>query len=187
MTTRTVDNRAVPVAGKWEIDKSHTTIEAVARHLMVSKVRGGFTEFSGTIEIADRPEDSSVTVTIDTASIDTGGGKRDGHLKSPDFLDVENYPTLDFRSTSVEAAGSDRWNVTGDLTIRGTTRPVVLDVTFEGVLVDPFGQTKAVFSAATELNREDFGMVWNAPLEAGGVLVGKTLKINLEIQGTLQG
>ena len=185
-TARTIDGRQVPAAGKWQIDKSHTTVGAVARHLMFSKVRGRFTEFSGTITVAEQPEDSSVEVSIDAASIDTGDAQRDGHLTSADFLDVENYPTLDFRSTLVEAGG-DGWTVTGDLTIRSTTRPVELAVEFEGVGTDPWGNDKAVFSATTEINREEFGMVWNAPLEAGGVLVGKTLKIELDVQAAYQG
>ena len=146
-TTRTVDNRTVPAVGQWTIDPTHSTVAAVARHLMVTKVRGHFASFSGTINVAENPADSSVEVSIDAASITTGTEDRDNHLKSADFLDVESYPTLTFRSTSVEAEG-EKWTLTGDLTIRNITQPIVLDMEFLGVANDPWGNAKSAFSAS---------------------------------------
>jgi polyisoprenoid-binding protein YceI len=166
----------------WEIDPSHSSVGAVARHLVVSKVRGRFTSFSGTVTIGDTPERSGVVATIDAASIDTAEPKRDAHLRSADFLDAESYPTLEFRSTAVEQTSPSTLRVDGDLTIRGITRPVSLDVGYGGLISDPFGNAKAIFSAQTEIDREDWGMIWNAALETGGVLVGKRLQIELEIQ-----
>ncbi|CAN5402032.1 hypothetical protein BH23ACT7_BH23ACT7_05530 [soil metagenome] len=183
--TRTVHGREVPATGAWPIDPSHSSVEAVARHLMVAKVRGSFERFSGTFTVAERPEDSSVTVEIDAASINTRDENRDTHLRSGDFLDVERFPTLDFVSTAVEPRGK-RWAVHGDLTIRGVTRPVTLDVEYLGTLTDPWGNSKAAFSATAEIDREDYGITWNQALEAGGVLVGRTLKVKLDIQAVLQ-
>lgn len=182
---RTVEGRQVPEAGTYVIDATHSGIEFVARHLMVAKVRGRFSAFSGTLQIAEVPEESSVEVTINAASIDTRDEQRDGHLRSPDFLDVETYPTLRFVSTEVEAAG-EGWKVTGDLTIRDVTRPVVLDVEFLGATVDPFGGQRVGFSATTEINREDWGITWNQALEAGGWLVGKTVRIELGVEAVRQ-
>jgi polyisoprenoid-binding protein YceI len=174
-----------PPAGTWELDKAHTHVGFVARHLMVAKVRGRFQDFSGTIHIAEAPEDSSVDVTIQAASIHTDTGQRDDHLRSPDFLDVERFPTLTFRSTNVELTSDDTLRVTGDLTIKDVTRPVVLDVTYEGTTPDPWGGTRAGFSATTELDREDFDITWNAALETGGVVVGKKVRIELDIEASL--
>jgi polyisoprenoid-binding protein YceI len=136
--------------------------------------------------VADDPAASSVEVTIDAASIDTGDATRDGHLRSADFLDVEGHPSLTFTSTGVRAAGSGRWAVDGDLTVRGVTRTVVLDVELEGVAADPWGGERAVFSASTEIDREDFGLVWNQALEGGGVLVGRKVKIEIEAEAVRQ-
>jgi polyisoprenoid-binding protein YceI len=172
----------IPAPGAWEIDPSHSSVEAVARHLMISKVRGRFGAFSGTLTIGDTPQRSSVVATISAASIDTGDERRDAHLRSPDFLDAENHPTLEFRSTKVRQVGETKLWLDGALTIRGVTRPVSLDVNYLGLVTDPFGNDKAVFTAETELDREDWGMTWNAALETGGVLVGRKLKIELEIQ-----
>ena len=169
-------------AGDWDFEPNHTSIEAVARHMMFTKVRGKFTEFSGTVHVGDTPEESRVEITIQAPSIDTGVAARDAHLRSPDFLDVEKYPTLSFRSTKVVAAGEDGLAVTGDLTIRDVTKPITLDVKFEGTAVDPWGGTRAIFSASAELAREEWGMTWNAALEAGGVLVSKTFQIEIEAQ-----
>ena len=179
---RTVDGQPFPAAGTYTIDGSHSSIEAVARHLMVTKVRGQFSDFEGTITVGETPEDSAVQVTIKAASIVTKDPKRDEHLRSPDFLDVEQFPELTFRSTKVDKG----WTVTGDLTIRGVTREVQLGTDYMGTFQNPWGQTVAAFSAKTTLNREDFGMTWNAPLEAGGVLVSKDLKVELEIQAPLE-
>lgn len=183
--TRSHDDRQVPAVGTWAIDPTHSEVGFTSRHLMLAKVRGSFSDFSGTIEVAEDPAQSRVDVTIDAGSITTGVGDRDGHLKSADFLDVENHETLQFASTSVEPHGDD-WKVSGDLTIRGTTKPVVLDVEFHGAATDPWGNGKAAFSAATEIDRTEWGLVWNAPLEAGGVLVGEKVKITIEAQAALQ-
>lgn len=172
----------LPQPGTWVIDPSHSTVGAVARHLMVSKVRGRFNNFSGELRIGETPESSSVVATIDAASIDTAEPTRDAHLRSPDFLDVEKHPTLEFASTAVGQTGLASLRVDGDLTIRGVTRPVSLDVTYDGLITDPFGNAKAIFTAETEIDRELWGMTWNKALETGGVLVGRRLKIELEIQ-----
>jgi polyisoprenoid-binding protein YceI len=171
----------VPVAGSWQIDRSHTSVEFVARHLMIAKVRGRFTDVAGTIEIGEAPEESSAHVTIQAASISTGDDARDAHLRSPDFLDAERFPTLEFHSTAVKHEGSD-WLIAGDLTVRDVTRPVVLDVEFVGAATDPFGNSKIAFSASSQVNREDFGLTWNAPLETGGVLVGPKVRIELNVE-----
>ncbi len=181
-TMRTLEGIEAPAPGTWELDPAHTSVEAVARHLMVTKVRGRFGSVSGTIHVADRIEDSWVEATIDAASIDTGNAQRDAHLRSPDFLDVENHPTIAFRSTRVARIGERDLRVEGNLTLRGATRPVVLGVTYEGLIGDTMGGTRTGFSARTELNREDFGMTWNQALETGGVVVGKTVQIELDIQ-----
>jgi polyisoprenoid-binding protein YceI len=186
LATRVVEGLETPGVGTWRFDHAHTIIGAVARHMMVTKVRGRFTQFDGTIHIADRPEDSWVEVVIQAASIDTGVAQRDDHLRSPDFMDVEEFPQITFRSTSVDLTGGPEFRVTGDFTIRGTTRPVVLDAEYLGVVRDHTGGVRAGFSAKAELDREDFGMTWNMALEAGGVLVGKKLQIEIEVEAILQ-
>lgn len=176
----------IPAAGTWVIDPVHSNLGFVARYLMVTKVRGHFNDFSGTIHIADGPELSSVEVTITAASIDTENEMRDNHLRSPDFLDVERFPTLQFKSTKVEQTGDNELRVIGDLTIRDVTRPVVLEATFEGATSDLMGNSRVAFSATTEIDREDFGITWNQTLETGGVLVGRKIRIELETLATLQ-
>jgi polyisoprenoid-binding protein YceI len=183
--TRTVDGVQLPEAGRWEIDRSHSSVEFVVRHLMVSKVRGRFGEFSGALVIGDAPEQSAVDVVIDAAGIDTGDSTRDEHLRSPDFLDVAAHPLLAFRSTGVRRAGG-RWAVDGELTVKGVTRPVALDVEFEGAATSPWGQQVASFTASTEIDRDDFGLTWNQALEAGGVLVGRKVRIELSVEAILQ-
>lgn len=182
--TRTVDGHTIPAAGSWVVDKAHSTVEFVARHLMVTKVRGRFADYDAAITIADTPEDSSVEVTIHAGSITTGDPGRDGHLTSADFLDVEKYPTLTFASTRVRPTGASTWDVEGNLTIHGVTNPVTLAVDFGGVATDPWNNTKAFFTASTEFDRESFGLTWNQPLAGGGVLVGKKVRVELEIQAT---
>lgn len=174
----------LPATGTWTIDTSHSEVGFSARHLMAARVRGSFKTFSGTITIADTPETSSVTVSMDAASIDTGTEDRDNHLRSADFLDVDNYPTLEFVSTEVRPI-ADGYEVDGGLTIRDTTQPVTLQMQYSGVITDPWGNEKAIFSANTKINREDFGLTWNAPLEAGGWLVGKQIEIEIEVQAVL--
>ena len=172
----------IPEPGTYGIDASHSAAEFVARHLGLSKVRGRFNQFDGKIVIADVPEESSVDVTIDVASIDSKDAKRDDHLRSPDFFHVDEHPTIRFRSTKVEAAGDGEWDVTGDLTIRDVTKAVVLHVEFEGAENSPFGDQRIGFSASTEVNREEWGLGWNVVLESGGLLVGKKIKIELGVE-----
>ena len=171
----------LPAAGTWTIDPTHTTVAFSSRHLMAARVRGSFKTFSGMIDIGEAPETSTVRVSIDAASIDTGVEDRDNHLRSPDFLDVTNFPSLEFASTAVRAVAGG-YEVDGNLTIRGTSRPVTLQMEYMGVMADPWGNEKALFSATTEINREEFGLTWNAPLEAGGWLVGKSVEIEIEVQ-----
>ncbi len=176
---------AKELEGTWEIDPAHSSVELSVRHMMVSKVKGRFTRFNGTIVIGAEPEASSVRVSIDPASIDTHEPTRDGHLRSPDFLDVERYPTIDFASTGLRPLG-DRGELTGDLTVHGVTRPVSLELEYNGTGPDPYGGTRVGFTAATQLNRKDFGLQWNAALEGGGVVVGDTVKVTIEIEAVKQ-
>ncbi len=173
--------QSLPETGTWNLDPAHSSIEFVARHLMVTKVRGGFGTFSGTIEIADNPTESVIDIEVDMGSVVTGSADRDGHLTSADFFDVENHPKMTFVSTSIIDKG-DGYQVTGDLTVKGVTNPMTLDAEYLGVMTDPWGNAKAAFSASGEVNREDWGLTWNAPLEAGGVLVSKNAKIEIEVQ-----
>lgn len=179
---RTHDDRVVPVAGVYDIDGAHTGVEFVGRHLMITKVRGRFDDVRGRITIADEPENSHVEVEIGAASLSTGNDDRDGHLRSDDFFDVEHYPTITFASKGVRAVRDTTWELDGDLTVRGTTRPVTLQVDFDGADISPMGDERIGFSAATEVNREDFGLTWNMALETGGMLVGKTARIELSVE-----
>jgi polyisoprenoid-binding protein YceI len=179
---RTRDDREIPVAGQYAIDPTHTSVEFVGRHLMITKVRGRFADTSGTITIDDEPERSHVEVEIKVSSLDSGNADRDTHLRSPDFFDAERYPTITFRSTKVEAGPSGTWNVTGDLTVRDVTRPVTLEVDFDGANSSPLGDERIAFSAATDVDREEWGLTWNVALETGGWLVGKTVRIELNVQ-----
>jgi len=152
---------------------------------MVTNVKGRFAQFDGSISVdEDNPEQSSVNVRIETASVDTHDEKRDTHLRSDDFFDVEVYPVISFESTRVERVGDEQFRVTGNLTIRDTTREVALDTTFHGIGHTPWNTQVAAFSAETTVNRRDYGLAWNMPLEKGGVLVGESIKISLEIQAT---
>lgn len=180
--TTTAQPTAPPRPGTWTIDPAHTSIEAVARHLMVSRVRGRFESFSGTVDVAEDPTESTAAVTIDAASINTNEDKRDAHLRSPDFLDADNHPQITFRSTAVEHIEGNRYRVTGELTIRGETREIAIDVDYFGVAVDPWGNDRAFLRGTTTLNREDWNMTWNQALEAGGVMVGKQLDVELDVQ-----
>jgi polyisoprenoid-binding protein YceI len=176
--TRTI---APELVGTWDIDSNHSTVEAVARYAMLTSVRGRFAGFKGTITVGDSLEDSSVDVEIDASSIDTRNETRDGHLKSEDFLHVEQHPTITFRSTRVEQVGDGDYTVLGDLTLRGVTREVRLNMTFDGTGPDPWGNTRAGVVATTKINRKDWGVNWNAMIEAGGVLVGDEIKIELNV------
>ncbi|MGC8480804.1 MAG: YceI family protein [Acidimicrobiales bacterium] len=167
--------------GKWTIDPSHSNVEFVVRHMMVSKVRGRFNAFSGEVEIADNIADSTVTASIEVNSVDTRDENRDGHLRSADFFDVETYPTMTFKSTKIEPKGSD-YTLTGDLTIKGTTNSVSFDLEFNGAGPDAYGGTRAGFSATTKISRKEFGLTWNALLETGGAVVSDEATIHLEIE-----
>jgi polyisoprenoid-binding protein YceI len=182
--TRTHDGQVIPSAGVWEIDPGHTDLAFTGRHFMVTKVRGRFTDVSGRVVIAHDMADSSVEVDIDMASVESGSQVRDDHIRSADLFDVENHPAAHFRSTSVQWRG-DRGTVHGDLTIHGVTRRVPLDVSFEGHVRDPWGGDRAIFSARTRLNREDFGITWNQALEAGGLLVSKEIQIDINLETVL--
>jgi len=171
------------VPGVWTVDTSHSEVGFTARHLMVSKVRGRFTDYSAAITVAPNVLDSTVQATVQLASVDTRDEKRDGHLKSADFFDVENHPTMSFTSTGIRENGKDFY-LDGDLTIRGTTRPVTFDLEFNGVVAGPWGGSSAGFSAETEINRKDWGLEWNVALESGGVLVSEKIKIALEIEAS---
>lgn len=184
--TRTVNGSEVPAPGVYTLDVAHTTVEFVARHMMVSKVRGTFHGFEGTITVAEDPIQSSVSASVDVATVDTREEKRDAHLRSADFFDAERFPKLTFTSTRVLPAGGSDWKVEGDLTIHGVTRAVVLDVEFNGASGDPYGGTRIGFSASTEIDREDFGMTFNMALETGGFMVSKLVKIEIEAEAILQ-
>ncbi len=184
--TREYQGLQIPEAGTYVIDKAHTTVEFVGRHLMITKVRGRFTDFDGRIVIGETPEQSSVEVTIDAASVNSGDDKRDGHLRSPDFLDVESYPTIAFRSTAVEVGRDGTARVQGDLTVKDVTRPVTLDVEFDGASPDPWGGHRLGFTASTEIDREDWGLTWNVALETGGMLVGKKIRLEFNVQAVKQ-
>lgn len=173
---------------KWNLDPTHSSADFAAKHMMITTVRGAFRNVTGTIDFdSAHPENSSVEAVINTSEItSTGVQQRDDHLKSGDFLDIANYPTITFKSTKVvPSADGKTAKVTGDLTIRDVTRPVTLDVEFLGQIQSPFGDTRAGFSASTKINREDFGLTWNMALEAGGWLVGKDINLNLEVEAVL--
>ena len=173
------------VAGTWVIDAAHSDVAFKVRHLMVSKVRGQFTRFEGTITVGREPSDSSVVATIDMSSVDTSNEERDGHLRSADFFDVERFPTMTYRSTGVRPEG-DGYVVSGILALHGMTKPVDLIVEFNGVSNDPWGGVRAGFSATTEINRREFGMDLSLPLAGGGVVVGDKINVSLEIEAVLQ-
>jgi polyisoprenoid-binding protein YceI len=174
------------VAGTWVIDPTHSEVGFSVRHMMVSKVRGSFKTFEGTITIGDNPLDSRVEASIEAWSVDTHDENRDNHLRSSDFFEVEVHPKITFASTGVRQARHDTFVVSGDLTIRGVTRPVDLELEFNGVSPDPWGGTRSGFSASTEISRADFGIEFNIPMDGGGVVVGDKIKINIEIEAILQ-
>ncbi len=170
------------LTGDYTVDPSHSRIGFVARHAMVTKVRGQFTDFDATAHIdADDLSRSSASLTVKADSIDTRNEQRDAHLRSNDFFDLASYPELTFVSTAVEPVGDDVLRVTGDLTIKGVTRPVTIDFTFEGSAVDPFGNHRVGFEGSVVVNRKDWGITWNAALEAGGVLVSEKVTLELEL------
>jgi len=176
----------LPQSGTWAIDPSHSSVEFVVRHLVVTKVKGRFGAFEGTIHVdpAD-PTGSTVETTIQVASVDTHDEQRDAHLRSPDFFDAERFPTIAFRSTAVRRDGSG-YDVEGELTIKGVTKPVTMTLEYNGTSPDPWGGTRAGFSAQTEVNRRDFGLDFDVKLDSGSALVGEKIKIYLEVEATLQ-
>jgi polyisoprenoid-binding protein YceI len=167
----------------WKIDSAHSEINFTVRHMMISNVRGSFENFTGNVELdMENPQNSSVEVQIETSSINTREPKRDAHLKSADFFDVENYPVMTFKSNRIEVLDENRGHIHGDLTIKDVTKPVVLDVTYAGQAKSPWGATSAGFSATTKINRKDWELTWNVALETGGWLVGEEIKIELEME-----
>ena len=173
-------------AGTYTIDKEHTVIGFVTKHAMVTKVRGNFGEFEGTINVAENIADSTAEATIKAASISTGNEDRDGHVKNEDFFNVEEYPELSFTTTNVNVDEDGNGTVTGDLTIKGTTKSVDLKVEEAATAEDPFGNFRLGFEAQTKINRKDFGIDFNAPLKTGGVLVSEDIKIELEVSAIKQ-
>lgn len=184
MSTRTWEGLSIPVAGTYNLDVAHTSIGFVVKHMMVSKVRGTFGKFDGSVTIAENPLESSAELTIQTDSIDTGVEDRNGHLRSDDFLAVEKFPTITFKSTRVVGHSGDEFTVVGDLTVREVTKEVELTVEYGGAGTNPWGQQVWGFGIKTEFDREEFGLTWNQALETGGVLVGK--KVKIEIEGEAQ-
>ena len=179
MSTTTVPTT---LTGTYTLDPTHSRIGFVARHAMIAKVRGSFNEFSGAGTFdAENPANSSLSLTIQAASIDTRNADRDAHLRSNDFFAMDEYPEITFTSTSVEAVDDQQYRVNGDLTIKGVTRPVAIDLELAGSAVDPYGNLRIGLEGTTTINRKDFGITWNAPLEAGGVMVGDKIVLELDV------
>ena len=172
-------------AGTWILDPAHSEVTFSVRHMMISKVRGTFGVKSATLVAPENPLETAVTASVDVTSIDTNDENRDAHLRSADFFDTDEFPTMDFVSTGARVEGGDLF-VDGNLSIRGVAKPVTFALDFGGFGQDPYGNYKAGASATTVINREDFGLTWNAALETGGVLVGKDVTITLDLQGSLQ-
>ena len=180
VSTREFEGLQIPTAGVYELDAAHKRVGFVAKHLMIAKVRGQFAEATATITIGEDPLESSVTASIVAASIETGQVDRDNHLRSGDFFEAEKYPTLEFRSTGIKSHAGAEFVLDGELTIKGTTKPVELVVEFEGAAVNGYGKNIFAFSAHTEIDREDWGLTYNMALESGGVMIGKKVKIEIE-------
>ena len=181
MTTITTPTTLSELTGTWTIDTTHSRVGFVARHAMVTKVRGSFNEFEGNAIVADDLAASSANVTIQVASIDTRNEQRDGHLKSNDFLAIDEFPTITFVSTGVSATGPTSLELTGDLTVKGVTNSVTIPFEFEGAAVDPYGNLRAGFEGSVAINRKDYGVTWNAALETGGVLVSDKIVLEFEV------
>lgn len=179
--TRVLDGIELPSPGTWRIDPGHTEVGFVGRHLVFTKVRGRFRNVAGTIEVADDPGDTTVEVTIDVASVESGSADRDDHLRSADLLDVANHPTATFRGRTRDWQGRTG-QLAGELTLKGVSLPVVLDVEYLGYVADPWGGERVVFSAATTVDRERWGIGWNMALDAGGLLVSKEIRLELELE-----
>lgn len=183
--TSTTDYREL--TGTYTLDPAHSRIGFVTRHAMVTKVRGAFNEFTGNLRLdGDNPQQSSAEVSVQAASIDTRNTDRDAHLRSNDFLQMEDYPEITFHATDIAHVDQDTFEVTGDLTIKGTTHPVTIPFTFEGQVVDAFGDTRVGFEGSTTINRKDFGVSWNAVMETGGVMVSEKVVLEFEISAVKQ-
>jgi polyisoprenoid-binding protein YceI len=171
---------------RWNFDETHSGVDFVVRHMMVSKVRGNFTGLKGSLEFdEEHPENSEIVARIDVSTINTRNTDRDNHLRSADFFDVENHPEMIFKSTSIKVNGEKQGQVTGNLTIRGVTKPVTFDVEYFGQLDSPFGDRRTGFSGEIKIDREQFGLTWNQALETGGWLVGKEITIHVELEAIL--
>jgi len=180
--TATLSQGIADLTGDYQIDPAHTRLGFVARHAMVTKVRGTFREVEGTIHLdAQDPTRSSAQVRVNVASLTTEQDQRDGHLRGPDFFDVEQFPEITFTSTSAEVVDEDTYRLTGDLTVKGVTKPVTLDIAYGGSAKDPFGNLRAGFEAEATVNRKDWGLTWNAALETGGFLVSDKVKLELDV------
>ena len=183
--TRLVAGAELPAAGRWQIDPGHTEAAFIGRHLMLTKVRGRFTGVTGTITVAEDPGESIVEVTIDMASVESGSQARDDHLRSADFFDAARHPTATFSGRAADWQGP-RGLLVGHLTIRGITRPVTLQAEYLGHVADPWGGQRAIFTAEGTLDREDWGLTWNMPLDGGGLLVSRDIRIEIEAEAVLQ-
>ena len=181
MSTSTSSTSVTLPAGTWSLDPTHTHIGFTVRHMMVAKVRGSFSDYSAEITVGENPLESNLSAVVQMASIDTGNGDRDGHLRANDFFSIDEFPTMTLQSTSIEVKGDD-YVLHADLTIKGVTKSVPFDLEFAGTGQDPWGNTKAGFSASATINRKDFGIEWNAPLETGGVLIGEQVKIEIDAE-----
>ncbi|MFJ8824556.1 YceI family protein [Streptomyces sp. NPDC102467] len=181
-TPAAVNPDLAAVTGDYTVDPAHTTLGFVARHAMVTNVKGAFSDFTGELHLdGEDPAKSSASFDVQMASIDTGNADRDGHLKSADFFKTDEFPTMTFRSTSVEALGGDDYRITGDLSILGTTKPLTIDLEYNGSAKDPFGNERAGFEGKAEILRSAWGLSWNAALETGGVLVSDKIKLTFDI------
>ena len=182
MATDQLSTAITDLTGDYEIDAAHSRLGFIARHAMVTKVRGQFREFTGRAHLdAANPENSTATVEIDMRSIDTGHEQRDGHLRANDFFDVPNHPKATFTATNIEKSGDDTYRMTGDLTLRGVTKPVTIDWEFTGTAKDPYGNLRAGFDGSATINRRDWGIEWNTALETGGVLVSDKITLEFEV------
>jgi len=182
MTTSSTGTSAADLTGDYTLDPAHTRLGFVARHAMVTKVHGQFHDIEGTAHLeGGDPSKSTATVTVKATSIDTGNEQRDGHLRSNDFFAMDEHPEITFTSTAVEKVDDSTYRVTGDLAIRGVTKPVTIDFELTGVATDPFGNVRVGFEGSATINRKDWGVNWNAPLEAGGVLVGEKIKLEIDV------
>ncbi len=184
--TRLVDSRLVPAVGTWEFDPGHTIVSFEGRHLMVSRIRGTFQRFSGRIHVAETPEQSYAELEIDAASVESGFKDRDDHLRGADWFDVGRYPTIRFKSSDVHHVAHGRWRGAGLLTIRGVTRPIGMDIEFDGGATDPWGNQKIGAMVTATVDREEFGLTWNMPLKAGGLLVGNEIKLTVAVEAVRQ-